>query len=67
MPPCGYRPKKSVSQVERLNSEAAPGLEGRVCVVVGNKDDNDIFLAILKNKRLPYFKKISARSRLKKV
>ena len=60
-------PKNAVSQVERRHSYAAPGLGGRVCVVVGDEDGNRIFLAFLKNKQLPYFKKISASSKLKKV
>ena len=61
-------PENAVSQVERRHSNAAPGLGGRVCVVVGDEDGNRIFvLAFLKNKRLPYFLKISASSKLEKV
>ena len=48
-------PENSVFQVEIRHSDAAPGLGGRVCVVVGNADGNQIFFASLKNKRLPYF------------
>ena len=49
-------PENAVSQVERRHSLAAPGLGGRVCVVVGDEDGNQsFFLAFLKNKRLPYF------------
>ena len=58
-------PENAGSQVERRHSDAAPDLGGRVCVVVGDEDGNDIFFkAFLKNKRLPYFKKISASSKL---
>ena len=60
-------PENAVSQVERRHSHAAPGLGGRVCVVVGDEDGNWSFSSFLKNKRLPYFKKISASSKLKKV
>ena len=31
-------PENAVSQVERRHSHAAPGLGGRVCVVVGDED-----------------------------
>ena len=59
-------PENAVSQVERRHSHATPGLGGRVCVVVGDEDGNhSFFKAFLKNKRLPYFKKISASSKLK--
>ena len=53
--------------MERRHSDVAPVLGGRVCFLVGNEDGNRIFLAFLKNKRLPYFKKISVSSKLKKV
>ena len=67
MPPCSDRPINAVSQVERRHSDAAPVLGGRVCVVVGNEDGNrSFFLAFLKNKRLPYLKKMLASSKLKK-
>ena len=46
-------PENAVSQVETRNSDAAPGIWGPVCVVVGNEDGNrSLFLAFLKNKRL---------------
>ena len=49
-------PENAVSQVERGHSHAAPGLGGRVFVVVGDEDGNwSFFLAFLKNKRLLYF------------
>ena len=58
-------PENAVSQVERRHSHAAPGIGGRVCAVVGDEDGNwSVFLALLKNKQLPYFKKISASSKL---
>ena len=61
-------PENSVSQVERRHSDVAPGLGGRVCFVVGDMDGNHlIFLSVFNNKRLPYFKKILASSKLKKV
>ena len=60
-------PENAVSQVERQNSDAPLGLGGRVFVVVGDEDGNWSFFDFLKNKRLPYFKKISASSKLKKV
>ena len=61
-------PENAVSQVERRHSDKTQGLGGRVCLVIGDEDGNrSFFLAFLKNKRLPYFKKISASSKLKKV
>ena len=36
-------PENSVSQVERRHSDAAPGLGGRFCVVVGDEDGNRQF------------------------
>ena len=36
-------PENAVSQVERRHSDAAPGLGGRVCVVVGDEDGNRSF------------------------
>ena len=60
-------PENTVSQVERRHSDAAPGLGGRVCFVVGDEDGNRFFLDFLKNKRLPYFKTLSVSSKLKKV
>ena len=61
-------PENEVSEVERQHSDVAPGLGGHVCFAVGDEDGNrSYFLAFLKNKRLPYFKKISASSKLKKV
>ena len=60
--------ENEVSQVERRNIDVAPVLGGRVFVVVGDEDGNRIFfLAFLKNKGLPYLKKLSASSKLKKV
>ena len=57
--PCGYKPRNKVSQVERLHSEAAPGLEGGGCVVVGDDVGNGhqppVFLAVFNSKILPYF------------
>ena len=57
--PCGYRPINVVSQVDRLNIEAAPGIRGHVCIVVGDDDGNGrqppVFLAVFNSKRLPYF------------
>ena len=38
-------PENAVSQVEKRHSLAAPGLGGRVCVVVGDEDGNLIFLS----------------------
>ena len=43
MPPCSDRPRNAVSQVERRHSLAAPGLGGRVCVVVGDEDGKSEF------------------------
>ena len=43
MPLCSDRPRNAVSQVERRHSHAAPGLGGRVCVVVGDEDGNRHF------------------------
>ena len=61
-------PEISVSQVEIRHSDVAPVLGDRVCFVVGYEDGNrSFFVAFLKNKRLPYFKKISGSSKLKKV
>ena len=61
-------PENEVSEVERRHSDVALVLGGRICFVVGNEDGNrSFFLAFLKNKRLPYFKKILASSKLKKV
>ena len=54
-PPVVTGPENAVSQVQRRHSDATPGLWVRVCVVVGNEDGNQSFLAFLKNKRLPYF------------
>ena len=62
----GKGPENAVFQVERRHSDAAPGIGGRVCIVVGDEDGNQSFLAFLKNKRLPYFLKISASKKLKK-
>ena len=53
--------------MEKRHSHAVPGLGGRVCVVVGDEDGNRSFFRFLKNKRLPYFEKISASSKLKNV
>ena len=39
----GTGPENAVSQVERRHSDAAPGLGGRVCVVVGDEDENRQF------------------------
>ena len=39
-PRVGTGPENSVSQVERLHSEAAPGLGGGICVVVGDDVGN---------------------------
>ena len=36
-------PENAVSQLERRHSLAAPGLGGRVCVVVGDEDVNRSF------------------------
>ena len=36
-------PENSVSHVERRHSLVAPGLGGRVCVVVGDEDVNRSF------------------------
>ena len=58
-------PENEVSQAERRHIDAAPGLGGRVCVVVCDEDGNWSFFAYLKNKRLPYLKKILASSKLK--
>ena len=55
MPRVVTGPENAVSRVERRHSDAAPGLGGRVCVVVGDEDGNRVFKAFLKNKRLPYF------------
>ena len=63
----GKGPENAVFQVERRHSDAAPDIGGRVCIVVGDEDGNQSFLAFLKNKRPPYFKKISASLKLKKV
>ena len=61
-------PENAVSQVESRHTDKIPGLGGRVCFVVGDEDGNrSFFLAFLKNKLLPYFKKISASSKLEKV
>ena len=38
-------PENAVSQVERRHSDAAPGLGGRVCVVVGDEDGNQSFFS----------------------
>ena len=60
-------PENAVSQVERRHSDVAPGLGGRVYVVVGDEDGNrQFFLSVFNNKILPYFLKISASSKLKK-
>ena len=68
MPSVVTGPENAVSQVKRRQSDAAPGLGGRFCFVVGDEDGNWSFgLGSLKNKRLPYFLKISASSKLKKV
>ena len=39
-------PENAVSQVDRQNSDVAPGLGGRVCVVVGDEDGNWSFFKI---------------------
>ena len=41
-------PENEFSQVERQHIHAAPGLGGRVCVVVGDEDGNGVFFAFLK-------------------
>ena len=38
-------PENAISQVERRHSHAAPGIGGRVCVLVGNEDGNRIFFS----------------------
>ena len=38
-------PENAVSQVEIWHNDAAPGLGGRVYVIVGDKDGNQSFLA----------------------
>ena len=56
MPRVVTGPENAVAQVERRYSDTAPGLGGRVCVVVDNEDENWSFcFAFLKNKRLSYF------------
>ena len=47
MPLCSDRPRNAVTQVERQHSEAAPGLGGRVCIVVGDEDGNRQFFYYL--------------------
>ena len=47
MPRVGTVPENAVSQMERLHSEAAPGIGGHVCVVVGDEDGNGSFFCIL--------------------
>ena len=42
----GTGPENTVSQVDRLHSEAAPGLGGRVCLVVGDEDGNGSFFLL---------------------
>ena len=60
-------PENAVSQVERRHSDAAPGLGDCVCVFVDDEDGNrQFFLAFLKNKRLPYFKKYRTARNFKK-
>ena len=39
----GTGPENAVSEVERQHSDSAPGLGGRVCVVVGDEDGNRQF------------------------
>ena len=67
----GTGPENAVSQVEKLYSEAAPGLGGGVCVAVsndiGNGRQSPVYLAVFNSKRLPYFKKLPTSSKLKKV
>ena len=60
-------PENAVSRVERRHSAVAPVIGGRVCFVVGDEDGNrSLFLAFLKNKRLPYFLKHRAARNFKK-
>ena len=55
----GTGPENVVPQVEILHSEAAPGLGGGVCIVVGKEFGNGrqppVFLTVFNSKRLPYF------------
>ena len=49
-------PENAVSQVEKWHSDVAPGLGGRVYVIVGDEDGSRQFLkSVFINKRLPYF------------
>ena len=60
-------PENAVSQVERRHSDAAPGLGGRVCVVVGDEDENRQFFylfSIIKDSHT--FKKDQPARNLKK-
>ena len=51
-------PYNSVSQVERRHSDAAPGIGGRVCVVVGDEDENRIFFCFFEKQKAPVLLKI---------
>ena len=46
MPRVGKVPENAVSQVERWNSDAVPGLGGSVCVVIGDEDGNWSFFLL---------------------
>ena len=60
-------PENAVSQVEIRHSHDAPGLGGRVYVVIGDEDGNRSFFSFFEKKTTPILLKISASSKLKKV
>ena len=59
-------PENTVSQVDRRNSLAAPGLGGRVCVVVGDEDENRQFFYLFSIIKDSHTLKKSGSSKLKK-
>ena len=63
----GIGPENAVSQVERRHSDAALGLGGRVCAVVGDEDGNRQFFYVFSIiKDSPTFKKYRPAQKFKK-
>ena len=46
-------PENEVSQVDMRHSHAAPGIGGRVCVVVGDEDGNWSFFCFFEKQTTP--------------
>ena len=57
-------PENAVSQVEIRHSDAAPDIGVVFALSLSMRMEIGVFLDFLKNKRLPYLKKISASPKL---